>query len=98
MRSTKFGTMARLSLPSPLSPQCEVMQFSSPGRAHKHGHDEVAVAVAGCGFVVMDGRRVAVKAGQFVHIPAGVSHYMEPFGPDPLAMFIGYSPLPPAAE
>ena len=56
MRKTSFGRMQKHTLPTMLSPDCEVMQFEKRGKAHRHDDkDEFAIAVAGSGVVVVGG-------------------------------------------
>lgn len=93
MRATSFGSMRRLELPSALAPDCEVMHFACNGRPHSHERAEVALAVHGRGFVVVDGVRHAVQAGDYVRVPAGVLHHMEP-DDDGLSMLIAYEVQP----
>ncbi len=91
MRKTSFGRMARIGMPCRLAPVCEVMHFDGPGKAHTHDVDEIAIAVAGSGVVVVEGRgRLAVDAGEFIRIPAGAAHWMEPDEGVTLSMLIGY--------
>ncbi len=90
MKETSFGLMQALELPFELASNCEVMQFREEGAAHQHDVDEVAVCVTGAGRVWMDGSWRPVKAGEFIHIPAGTSHYMEPNVEGSMAMLIAY--------
>ena len=79
MRRTSFGRMSKLELPyASLAPDCEVMQFMTNGKPHDHDIDEVAICVSGSGVVVVGEKRVAVKAGEWVMIPAFTPHHMEP--------------------
>jgi mannose-6-phosphate isomerase-like protein (cupin superfamily) len=95
MRTTSFGFMRRLDLPFPVSARCVVMHFATTGRPHTHDVDEVAIAIAGSGIVIIGVERVPVSAGGFVHIPAGRRHHMEPRPDTGLAMLIAYALTPP---
>jgi mannose-6-phosphate isomerase-like protein (cupin superfamily) len=42
--------------------------------AHVHDYDEYMVVVQGCYALIVDGRRIPVRAGEEYMIPRGVSH------------------------
>lgn len=94
MRPTSFGCMKRVKFGGPLDADAEVMHFDRPGKPHKHDRIEVAVCVAGRGFVEveLDGVLVAipVSPGLWVHVPSGARHHMVPALDQTLAMLIAY--------
>jgi quercetin dioxygenase-like cupin family protein len=42
--------------------------------AHVHDYDEYMVVVQGCYTLIMDGQRIAMRAGEEYFIPRGVQH------------------------
>jgi quercetin dioxygenase-like cupin family protein len=42
--------------------------------AHVHPYDEYMLVVRGCYTLIIDGKRIQVKAGEEVFIPSGVTH------------------------
>ncbi|KAA3640394.1 MAG: cupin domain-containing protein [Armatimonadetes bacterium] len=55
-----------------------------------HEADEVALVIDGAGFLLLDGGRVDLIAGQACHIPAGVWHAVGTDETD-MAMVFGFS-------
>ncbi len=47
---------------------------TAPSAAHAHEYDEYMMVVQGCYTLIIDGRRISVKAGQEYFIPRGVVH------------------------
>lgn len=91
MKDTSFGAMARLACGRSLAARCEVMHFRRAGEPHTHDVEEIAIAVTGAGTVWIDGVAHHVSPGEFVTIPAGAAHYMEPDPTRVLSMVIAYA-------
>jgi len=53
---------------------CRETASSAP---HVHDYDEYMIVVQGCYTLIIDGRRVPIKAGEEGFIPQGVSHGSE---------------------
>jgi quercetin dioxygenase-like cupin family protein len=47
---------------------------TSPSSAHMHDYDEYVIVVQGCYTLIVDGRRIALNAGDEYFIPRGVLH------------------------
>jgi quercetin dioxygenase-like cupin family protein len=47
---------------------------TAPSAPHAHDYDEYMLVVEGCYTLIVDGQRIAVKAGQEYFIPRGVQH------------------------
>lgn len=47
---------------------------SAASTAHVHDYDEYMIVVQGCYTLIIDGRRVPVRAGEEYFIPRGVLH------------------------
>jgi mannose-6-phosphate isomerase-like protein (cupin superfamily) len=54
---------------------CRESAFSTP---HVHAFDEYMLVVQGCYTLIIDGQRIAVRAGEEYLIPKGVWHSGEP--------------------
>ncbi len=91
MRETKFGEMGSLTLPSQLSNECEIMHFHKIGTPHTHPDvAEIAIMISGYGRVITDEDTYTLHTGEYLRIPAGIAHYMEPAKGTVMHMFIGY--------
>ena len=63
--------------------------------AHTHvDEDQIYYVATGSGFVILDGKRTDVKAGDCVIIPVGTEHEITAVGPDPLdyVFFVTFIP------
>ena len=89
MKNYPFGKMAKLDLPLPMTSKIEVMHFTGSGTPHSHDRTEVAICVTGHGWVWTDDSQEYVEPGEYVEIPPGVDHWMEPKS-DVMTMVIGY--------
>jgi len=47
---------------------------TAPSAAHAHDYDEYMIVVQGCYTLIIDGRRISLKAGEECFIPRGVVH------------------------
>lgn len=56
----------------------------------RHERDEVAYVVSGSGELRLDGEALAYRAGQALHIPAGVWHAVANTGADDVVMVFGF--------
>lgn len=96
VRETKWGRLATLDLGGLLLGQVEPIQFESNGRPHTHDQIELAICAYGTGTVVVGSpahggeEHVKVAFGDWVEIPAGLPHWMEPTAGQVLAMVILY--------
>ena len=54
---------------------CHQSAVSAP---HAHGFDEYMIVVQGCYTLIVDGRRIPVRAGEEYFIPKGLWHGGEP--------------------
>jgi len=90
MKETRFGRIKRLSLEGVLSRRCEVMHFESRGTPHTHKRTEIAICVSGSGIVQVGAIGRPVYPGDYINIPGGQEHYMEPFNGEVLSMLIAY--------
>jgi mannose-6-phosphate isomerase-like protein (cupin superfamily) len=55
-------------------------------------HDLTVVVMRGEGVLDLEGRKIAMKAGDVAHIQRGARHFFRNTGSDPGAAFITYSP------
>lgn len=96
MRETSFGYMHTEDIGGLLQGKFEVMQFYRKGKPHTHDVVEVAICVRGSGHVMIgEGGNPSlstghsVRPGDYILIPAGLPHWMEP-NREGLAMLIAY--------
>jgi mannose-6-phosphate isomerase-like protein (cupin superfamily) len=70
------------------------------GRApsHYHRYDEVVYVLDGDGALHVDGESAPLGAGACVHLPAGLIHCLENFGPDEMTVLGVFRPAGSPAE
>lgn len=70
------------------------------GRApdHFHRYDEVVYVLAGEGALHVDGETAPLRAGASVHLPAGLVHCLENFGPEEMHVLGVFRPAGSPAE
>lgn len=70
------------------------------GRApdHFHRYDEVVYVLAGEGALHLDGESAPLGPGACVHLPAGLVHCLENFGPDEMTVLGVFRPAGSPAE
>jgi mannose-6-phosphate isomerase-like protein (cupin superfamily) len=70
------------------------------GRApdHYHRYDEVVYVVGGDGALHVDGESAPLRAGACVHLPSGLVHCLENFGPEEMTVLGVFRPAGSPAE
>ncbi|HEY7163856.1 MAG TPA: cupin domain-containing protein [Candidatus Binatia bacterium] len=70
-----------------------IVQIRNREIPHTHNsHDSTVFMLRGHGYLVMDGRRIDLAAGDIIHIPRGVPHYYVNTASDPTVAFVVFSP------
>jgi quercetin dioxygenase-like cupin family protein len=72
-----------------------VMNECQPGmdvRPHSHDFDQIAMIVSGTAVYQVGDVRNEVGPGSIMHIPAGVEHYIEPTGEEPVLNLDVFAP------
>ena len=65
---------------------------------HYHRYDEVVYVLEGDGALHIDGESAPLRAGACVHLPAGLIHCLENFGPDEMTVLGVFRPAGSPAE
>lgn len=64
----------------------------TPNRQTPHAQDEVYVIIQGRGFLVHDGKRDPVEAGDLAFVGAGIEHHFEDFTKDLAVWVVFFGP------
>ena len=72
-----------------------VVEFYKPDRVDRqqpHARDEVYIITSGTGTFALAGRRMPVKPGDLLFVPAGIEHRFGPFSDDFATWVLFYGP------
>lgn len=70
-----------------------VVQIRDRETPHVHkSHDATVMMLKGQGYLMLETRRVEIKAGDVVYIPRGAAHYFTNTDREPAVAFATYSP------
>lgn len=85
VRRRGFGTSDVMLVMNECRPGMEV-------RPHSHDFDQIAMIVSGTAVYQVGDVRNEVGPGSIMHIPAGVEHYIEPTGDEPVMNLDVFAP------
>lgn len=85
VRRRGFGTSDVLLVLNECAPGMQV-------RPHSHEFDQIAMISAGCALYHVGGVANEVRPGSILLIPAGVEHYIEPTGEEPVSNIDVFAP------
>ena len=77
---------------SPMA-SCHIFRLQTAEPAHTHdSHELIAVILKGTGKVHFDDQTFSIQKGDVTHIPAGVPHWVENTGTEPLEAYAVFIP------